>query len=51
MCIRDSQKAAEDAVRKLLEAGHKKIGMIAGSKEVFTADERLKGYRLSLIHI
>lgn len=40
----DNQKAAENAVQKLLEAGHRKIGMIAGPKEVFTADERRKGY-------
>ena len=44
----DNLKAAEDAIMRLIEAGHKKIGMIAGPKDVFTAEERLKGYYLAI---
>ena len=40
----DNQNGAKDAVRRLLLAGHRKIGMITGPKQVFTARERLAGY-------
>ena len=40
----DNQGAAEDAIRRLILAGHRKIGMIAGEQEVYTAEERCRGY-------
>lgn len=40
----DNRGAAEDAIRRLLDAGHQKIGMIAGAEEVYTAEERFQGY-------
>ena len=40
----DNQKAAYDAVTFLLENGHRQIGIICGPRDVFTAQERLKGY-------
>lgn len=41
----DNKGAASDAVKRLLKAGHRKIGMIAGPEDVYTAKERLKGFR------
>lgn len=40
----DNQKGARDAVEQLIQAGHRKIGMITGPEDVFTARERLLGY-------
>lgn len=44
----DNQGAARDAIQRLLRAGHRKIGMIAGDKEVYTAEERFQGYLQAL---
>jgi len=43
----DNEQAANKAVRVLLEAGHKKIGIICGDKE-YTAKRRLQGYMNAL---
>ncbi len=40
----DNRGAAEDAIRRLLDRGHRKIGMIAGAEDVYTAEERFQGY-------
>lgn len=40
----DNERAAEDAVDFLMENGHRNIGIIVGPQEIFTAQERLKGY-------
>ena len=40
----DNQKGAKEAVTRLIEAGHQKIGVITGPEHVFTAKERLLGY-------
>lgn len=40
----DNEKASEDAVELLFEKGHRNIGIIGGPRDVFTAQERLKGY-------
>lgn len=40
----DNEGAVRDAVNRLLAAGHKKIGILAGPEEVYTAEERLRGY-------
>ena len=44
----DNQGAAKDATRRLLGKGHCKIGMIAGPKDIYTAEERYKGYCLAM---
>lgn len=44
----DNEGAAQDAVERLLKGGHKKIGMIAGPKDIYTAQERYRGYCLAL---
>lgn len=44
----DNEGAAKDAVTKLIQKGHKEIGMIAGPKEVYTAEERFCGYQQAL---
>ena len=35
----ENEGAAEDAVRRLIDAGHRRIGMIAGPEDVYTARE------------
>ena len=40
----DNEGAARDAVERLLGAGHKEVGMIAGPEEIYTAEERYHGY-------
>lgn len=44
----DNQGAARMAVRRLLEAGHQKIGIVVGPAEFYTAQMRLQGYREAL---
>lgn len=44
----DNQGAAADAVRRLTKAGHRQIGILAGPGEIYTARERLAGYRKGL---
>lgn len=44
----DNSSAAKDAVNRLIEAGHKKIGIIAGPEDVYTAVERFRGYVLAM---
>ncbi len=44
----DNVGAASDAVGRLIRAGHKEIGMIAGPEDVYTSRERQKGYRRAL---
>ncbi len=40
----DNEGAARGAVNRLLKAGHRRIGMIAGPKDIYTAQERYRGY-------
>lgn len=40
----DNQNGAKEAVARLIDAGHRKVGIITGPKHVFTAKERLLGY-------
>lgn len=40
----DNEGAAKDAVNRLINAGHRHIGMIAGPKDIYTAQERYTGY-------
>lgn len=44
----NNQGAAADAVNRLIQAGHRQIGILAGPREVYTARERLAGYRQAL---
>jgi len=45
----DNLAAAKNAVSSLIAAGHSRIGMIGGPQDVYTAQERLLGYKLALI--
>jgi LacI family transcriptional regulator len=40
----DNLNSSYDAVEEFIIKGHKRIGIISGPKEVYTAEERLKGY-------
>ncbi|MDD3141405.1 MAG: LacI family DNA-binding transcriptional regulator [Lachnospiraceae bacterium] len=44
----DNRSAAQKAVQLFIENGHKKIGLISGPEEIFTAKERLLGYQEAL---
>lgn len=44
----DNKGAAQEAVERLIEAGHTEIGMIAGPEDVYTAEERFRGYVLAM---
>ena len=44
----DNEGASRGAVQRFLDAGHTKIGMIAGPKDIYTAQERYQGYLLAL---
>ena len=44
----DNEGAAQNAVKRLMKKGHKKIGMITGPDNVYTARERQRGYKLAL---
>lgn len=44
----DNEGAAKAAVKRLIGAGHRRIGILAGPEEVYTAEERLRGYKLAL---
>lgn len=45
----DNESAAVDAVRLLCKKGHRDIGIIAGSENISTAQERLGGYYSGLM--
>ncbi len=45
----DNLTAAKNAVQMLINHGHTKIGMIGGPEDIFTAQERLLGYKLALM--
>jgi len=47
--LADNLTAAKNAVKRLVENGHTKIGMIGGPEEIFTAQERLLGYKTALM--
>ena len=40
----DNLNASYDAIEQLITRGHKRIGIICGPEEIFTSQERLKGY-------
>ncbi len=40
----DNRRAAMDAAELLLEKGHTNIGIICGPRNIFTSEERLRGY-------
>ncbi|MFV0466194.1 MAG: LacI family DNA-binding transcriptional regulator [Lachnospiraceae bacterium] len=45
----DNLTASREAVTYLIERGHRNIGIISGPDDIFTAQERLVGYRLALM--
>ena len=40
----DNEGAVKTAVERLVHAGHQEIGLIAGPEDVYTAEERFRGY-------
>jgi LacI family transcriptional regulator len=46
--VTDNVGGAQAAVTHLLEAGHRRIGFLGDRPQVFTAAERLRGYRAAL---
>lgn len=44
----DNEKGAFDAVRLLLQNGHRKIAIISGPENTMPGRDRLKGYRMAL---
>ncbi|MDD6038645.1 MAG: LacI family DNA-binding transcriptional regulator [bacterium] len=44
----DNQKAARQAVEILLQNGHRRIAIVTGPEDIYTAKERLLGYRAAL---
>ncbi len=44
----DNLNAAKNAVSLLIKSGHRKIGVICGPDDIYTARERLKGYKKAL---
>lgn len=45
----DNLTAVKNAIQMLIDHGHTNIGMIGGPEGIFTAQERLLGYRLALM--
>jgi LacI family transcriptional regulator len=46
--LADNAEGARDGVAHLIRTGHRRIGVIADTAEIFTATERLRGYRTAL---
>lgn len=44
----DNITASDNAISYLVKKGHKEIGIVVGPKEIFTSQERLKGYKNAL---
>lgn len=44
----DNRKATYEATETLIKNGHRRIGIICGSVEVYTAEERRKGYEQAM---
>jgi LacI family transcriptional regulator len=42
--LSDNLNASYDAVEQLIIRGHRRIGIICGPKDIYTSQERLKGY-------
>ncbi len=45
----DNVNAVKNAVMRLINKGHSRIGMIGGPEDIFTAQERMLGFRLALM--
>ncbi|MBW0001115.1 MAG: LacI family DNA-binding transcriptional regulator [Verrucomicrobia bacterium] len=46
--VSDNQSAAHEATAHLVEAGHRRIGIIVGRRTLDTMSERIEGYRRAL---
>lgn len=44
----DNEKAVRKGVVRLIREGHRQIGLIAGPADIYTARERIRGYREAL---
>ena len=44
MVLVDNEEAARSSVRRLLELGHRNIGIVVGPAHIFTSQTRLRGY-------
>jgi LacI family transcriptional regulator len=47
--LADNVEGARGGVAHLIGAGHRRIGFIADTPEIFTASERLRGYKYALV--
>ena len=47
--LADNEGAAKEAVKRLAEAGHTKIGLIAGPQEIYTASARNWGFQKAMM--
>ncbi len=47
----NNREVVKDAVLNLIRHGHTKIGMLGGFKDMFTAEERMQGYRDGLLEM
>jgi LacI family transcriptional regulator len=47
--LADNVEGARGGVAHLIGAGHRRIGFIADTAEIFTASERLRGYKYALV--
>lgn len=45
----DNLTAVKNAIQKLIDNGHTRIGLIGGPEDIFTAQERMLGYKLALM--
>ena len=45
----DNLSAVKKAIQKLIDNGHTRIGIIGGPEDIFTAQERMLGYKLALM--
>jgi len=44
----DNISASKKAISHLVENGHREIGIVVGPQDIFTSQERLRGYKLAL---
>ncbi len=45
----DNLEAIKESVEYLIEKGHREIGVIAGPQDIYTAQERLLGYKVAML--
>lgn len=50
MVLLDNFKAAHDSTEYLIQRGHRRIGLLIGSDQVYTSKQRLCGFRAAMEH-